>query len=86
MFPRKDQSPEPLYRPRGRKCSRVRLPDWLPMFDRASVGIPFYVHRDEIPTPAVRNLVFRIGAKLGKRYSVNVDKDTDKPFVIVRQE
>jgi len=64
------KAPTPLYRPRGLKCARVRLPDWFTLFGAASVGIPFYVHRDEIPNSAIRNMAFRLGQKLGAKYNV----------------
>lgn len=85
MVARKDKTPEPLYRPRGRKCSRVRLEDWVQTFERASVGIPFYVHRDELPKSAVRNFTFRIGERLGLRYALHVPKDESQPLEFVRK-
>jgi hypothetical protein len=65
----------PLYRPQGRKCARVKLRDWLPLFQAASVGIPFYVHRDEIPNSAIRNMAHRIGVQLDGKFAVYMRPD-----------
>lgn len=65
----------PLYHPRGVKCARVKLRDWVPTFHRASVGIPFYVHRDEIPNSAIRNMAFRIGVQLDRKFTVYMRPD-----------